>query len=122
MKKPESRYIQGICCICNTNKQHVKGRSLQTGEKVYGSKCSGCYKKLRGLFKGKYKYRKYKKDICEYCGFIPINKCQLDVDHIDNNHKNNELNNLQTLCANCHRLKTFINRQNIHKTKVIKLI
>jgi 5-methylcytosine-specific restriction endonuclease McrA len=34
---------------------------------------------------------------------------QLDVDHIDGDHTNNELNNLQTLCANCHRLKTQVN-------------
>ena len=51
---------------------------------------------------------RHKKDICEQCGFIPVNKCQLDVDHIDGNKKNNDLSNLQTLCANCHRLKTFL--------------
>lgn len=51
-------------------------------------------------------YTKHKKTFCENCGFIPIDKCQLDVDHIDGNHSNNNLENLQTLCANCHRLKT----------------
>ena len=55
-------------------------------------------------------YLIYRKDYCELCGFIPIHECQLDVDHIDNNHKNNELSNLQTLCANCHRLKSRVNR------------
>ena len=34
--------------------------------------------------------------------------CQLDVDHIDGNHNNDEEVNLQTLCANCHRLKTYV--------------
>lgn len=53
------------------------------------------------------RYRRNKKKICEKCGFIPQHKCQLDVDHIDGNHNNNSENNLQTLCANCHRLKTF---------------
>lgn len=43
---------------------------------------------------------------CIQCGFIPENICQLDVDHIDGNKKNNEPHNLQVLCANCHRLKT----------------
>lgn len=62
---------------------------------------------------GKYIYRKYKKDCCEKCGFIPIHKCQLDVDHVDGNHKNNNPDNLQTLCANCHRLKTFLNKDYI---------
>lgn len=51
----------------------------------------------------------HKKDVCEICGFIPVHRVQLDVDHIDGNKKNNEPANLQTLCANCHRLKTYLN-------------
>jgi len=47
------------------------------------------------------------RNICNRCGFTPENKCQIDVDHIDGNHSNNALENLQALCANCHRLKTF---------------
>ncbi len=42
------------------------------------------------------------------CGFVPVHACQLDVDHIDGNRHNHELSNLQTLCANCHRIKTHI--------------
>lgn len=48
----------------------------------------------------------HKKDKCEKCGFVPEDWCQLDVDHIDANKLNNDPSNLQTLCANCHRLKT----------------
>ena len=55
-------------------------------------------------------YRKHKKKYCQNCGFVALHKCQLDVDHIDGNHNNNNLDNLQTLCANCHRLKTYINQ------------
>ena len=55
-------------------------------------------------------YRRHLGKSCELCGFIPINKCQLDVDHKDGVHSNNSPDNLQTLCANCHRLKTFLNR------------
>jgi len=54
--------------------------------------------------------RHFKKSFCEVCGFVAKNKCQLDVDHIDGNHENNEPSNLQTLCANCHRLKTWNNK------------
>ena len=32
----------------------------------------------------------------------------LEVDHIDGNHENNSPTNLRTLCANCHRLKTWL--------------
>lgn len=56
-------------------------------------------------------YRKYKKSYCEHCSFIAIHSCQLDVDHIDGNHSNNDISNLQTLCSNCHRLKTFVNKE-----------
>jgi 5-methylcytosine-specific restriction endonuclease McrA len=33
------------------------------------------------------------------------------VDHIDGNHSNDDPSNLQTLCANCHRFKTWEDRQ-----------
>jgi 5-methylcytosine-specific restriction endonuclease McrA len=46
-----------------------------------------------------------KKYECEIC---KINKWQnealvLELHHIDENHKNNDLDNLQILCPNCHR-------------------
>ena len=55
----------------------------------------------------KYGYKRHKKDACELCGFVAKHSAQLDVDHIDGNGANNDLSNLQTLCANCHRLKTM---------------
>ena len=55
-------------------------------------------------------HRLFKKTFCEECGFIPIHTCQLDVDHIDGNHDNNNAENLKTLCANCHRLKTHLHK------------
>lgn len=51
----------------------------------------------------------HKKDVCEECGFIPQHDCQLTVDHIDGNKYNNEISNYQTLCHNCHALKTLLN-------------
>jgi hypothetical protein len=50
-------------------------------------------------------------DRCQRCGFAPEHPCQLDIDHRDGNHKNDDPTNLQTLCANCHRLKTLVDRQ-----------
>jgi len=47
---------------------------------------------------------------CEICGLKVEHECQLDIDHIDGNSKNNNFSNLQILCANCHRLKTWKNK------------
>ena len=66
------------------------------GKGKYRTTCYHCH------MKGK----RVKKDHCERCGFIPEDTVQLDVDHIDANRSNNDPSNLQTLCANCHRLKT----------------
>lgn len=79
--------------------------------KRYGKKHLGHSHGNKETIKGYWKhakrpYIKHKKLCCESCGFIPEHPCQLDVDHIDGNHHNNDPNNLQTLCANCHRLKT----------------
>jgi 5-methylcytosine-specific restriction endonuclease McrA len=44
--------------------------------------------------------------ICERCGFVPEDTCQLDIDHRNGNPFDRSRENLQVLCANCHRLKT----------------
>lgn len=44
---------------------------------------------------------------CENCGFDNI--LALEVHHIDRNRKNNEIENLSILCANCHKIE--------HRTK-----
>ncbi len=54
-------------------------------------------------------YLAFKKTFCEECNFIAKDTCQLDVDHIDGDHNNNCTDNLRTLCANCHRLKSKVN-------------
>lgn len=51
-------------------------------------------------------YRVHLKDSCERCGFVPEDACQLDIDHVNGDHGDDRPENLQTLCANCHRLKT----------------
>lgn len=96
----------GLCSVCGPARIKSRGSKLdKKGQKNYRCK-NVMYKRL---------YRKHKKDRCESCGFIPVNLVQLDVDHIDGNNKNNNPSNLQTLCANCHRLKTFINNDHIKK-------
>lgn len=107
LKKPEAIEVQGVCVVCKVNKQHNKG-----GGK-YRPVCSGCARERSGKRRHPYKNKivgLYRKDYCEECGFVAKHSCQLDVDHIDGNHNNNEESNLQTLCANCHRYKTWLNK------------
>jgi len=56
--------------------------------------------------------RKYRrllaKETCEMCGFIAKHVCQLDIHHKDGDHNNNRGDNLIVLCANCHRLETYL--------------
>jgi 5-methylcytosine-specific restriction endonuclease McrA len=90
----------GIRPMCECGKPvRSKGRN-QFGARLWDRKCAVC---RWGT------YTRYKKDYCELCGFVAIHRVQLDVDHIDGNHTNNKPDNLQTLCANCHRLKTQLN-------------
>lgn len=69
-------------------------------------------------------YRRFKKDKCENtsCGFVPVDLCQLEVDHIYGNHSNNNPINLQTLCANCHKLKTKLNKDTGPKKRIAKCL
>ncbi len=91
-------------CICG-NLQESKGRV--DGKQVFGRLCSTCRKnRKRGLL-----YLKKKE--CELCGFQAIHPSQIDIDHIDGNHFNNDESNLQSLCANCHRLKTIQNKDHM---------
>ena len=93
------RYGLTIRGLCHCGKQ-VRARGRNTsGEQIYDTKCWSC----------RCEYRRFKKGICAFCGFIPVHPCQLDVDHIDGDRTNNNESNLQTLCANCHRLKTQVN-------------
>jgi Zn finger protein HypA/HybF involved in hydrogenase expression len=81
------------CFVCGVFNVMYKGNNK------YGNKCDSCHHRP---------YSREKKMYCENCGFKALHRAQLDVDHIDENHKNNVPENLQTLCPNCHRLKSLI--------------
>lgn len=51
-------------------------------------------------------YRKFKKNKCQICN----SKIHLLVHHIDGNRKNNNPNNLKTLCDSCHKITHHIVR------------
>jgi len=110
-KKPEPSHVRGKCVSCKKNQQRKRSSSTSKSYKGkykarYAPLCNTCERNRYGIISSNKIYRKHKLDTCFRCGFKPENKCQLDVDHIDKNHNNNDPDNLQTLCANCHRLKT----------------
>lgn len=86
-------------CPCGRNGRNVGIGN--DGERRYGVLCKTCHK---------YNIRN-KKNYCELCGFIAQVPQQIEVDHIDGNKKNNAEDNLQCLCANCHRFKTHANKE-----------
>jgi hypothetical protein len=95
-----------ICANCGVVniklKRYPKGWRCKKAENKFTSLCSRHKRR---------KYRSHLGKLCERCGFIPEHKCQLDIHHKDGNHENGSVENLQTLCANCHRYITELSRQ-----------
>lgn len=98
--------------LCYCGRPRKKAGKGPKGKQYYNKYCA--YHN-RISYEKKWKFKLHKKDTCEACGFAPENPCQLDVDHIDGNNKNCSPENLQTLCANCHRIKTHLNSEHINK-------
>lgn len=69
---------------------------------IYGSTISSHKLKLNLIRDG------YKEKCCEECKVSDWygEELPLELDHVDNNHLNNELSNLKILCPNCHAVKT----------------
>lgn len=89
------------------NKKNFDYSRFEIGEKHRSARLSPALIHLRG--------RK-----CENCGLEewlgqPIN---LEVHHIDGNRKNNELENLQLLCPNCHSYTPNFRSLNIKKKEI----
>jgi hypothetical protein len=85
--------IRKTCGCGRLNMQH--GINKQ-GIVTYKPVCYFCRKEARS----------HKKDFCEKCGIT----VRLEVDHIDGNKFNNKVDNLQTLCNDCHIKKTIENK------------
>ncbi len=101
----------GNCSVCGFVRIKLRNSKSKNLKNKY--RCNTIYKlKLK---RTRYPHRAHKKDYCELCGFKAKHRVQLDVDHIDGNNKNNDPVNFQTLCANCHRLKTFLSKDGAYK-------
>ena len=91
--EPEAR--TAVCQHCGPVKINRKG---------YNGDGSIKWRCATGFHAAKRPHRAFKTGICERCNFEAEDECQLDVHHKDGDHFNNAPGNLQTLCANCHRL------------------
>lgn len=111
--------VKLVCGYCD--KKFERRASDIRWENVFCSKsCSVTVRNIRNAEKNllrtkkgyriaalKYYEHKCSNPKCELikCGIqIPI--IMIDVDHIDNDRKNNAMTNLQLLCVWCHTLKT----------------
>jgi len=92
-----------LCSVCGQTKIKLRDKNRPISSRY---RCKAVYK--RNIINSQYPYAVHKKNNCQKCGFIPVHISQLDVDHIDGDRWNNDPSNLQTLCANCHRLKTHL--------------
>lgn len=86
--------------LCKCGEPRSKKGIDEQGRTRYRTQCNKCIYKQRQL---------PKKDACEKCGLKPASKKDLHKDHIDGDRSNNDMSNIQTLCAECHKEKTKVN-------------
>ena len=107
---------QTKCNICKTKvvcsfiPSKINGKLNVSRKKYFRPQCRSCKKKL--YKERRYSYRDKKEKVCSFCGFFAINKCQLEVDHIDGDASNNNESNLRIICPNCHSLTTNFKNRN----------
>lgn len=104
------------------SKDNPHWRNASWIREEYGTATGYCCQSHHGLryLIGDWIHKQHRKDYCEnidgrvantHCTATIIDKrYQLDVDHKNGDSANNEPENLQTLCKNCHGLKTHENR------------
>jgi 5-methylcytosine-specific restriction endonuclease McrA len=106
---------------CDRPGQHM-GRYRVDGSPSFRKRCEKHHAEHQAAKKGQtarqwtnsfHPYRSMRKDYCENidgrlgftCTANIVWEGMLDVDHIDENPANNDPDNLQTLCKNCHSYK-----------------
>lgn len=89
-----------LCLHCKFALAKPNGKSKH-GFQKWHRYCVDCAK---AIYNDRFKHLQHKKFVCESCGFVPEDKCQLDLVFKDGNKNNKKKKNLITLCANCSRL------------------
>jgi hypothetical protein len=101
-----SQQPRPLCLNCKFALAKPNGKSKH-GFQKWHRYCVDCAKIM---YSAKHKHFAHKKTNCVECGFVPVDKCQLDLVYKDGNKKNKLAKNLLTLCANCSRLYQKKNR------------
>jgi len=111
-RKSEGRYI----CGTHHGKKIAKKHGVKSITHVLAKNAG--YESATAYINSMHPHLKYRKDYCENedgrlgyeCTSTIVWDGQLSVDHIDENHENNDKRNLHTLCHNCHSYKTNLVR------------
>jgi 5-methylcytosine-specific restriction endonuclease McrA len=106
--------------LCNIPgcKNLVALNQILKGKRYYRKICMGHHRERQGLPRtntaGVKKYKMIDNfAVCSRCGFVPEDKVQMDRHHKNGNHKDHRLENIEILCANCHRFVSKLMRQGI---------
>ncbi len=86
----------------------------ETSPGRFRATCYHCHRAHRGLHSYKPWVVPLRKNYCENidgrlgfkCTATIVDKCQIEMDHIDGDNDNNVKENIQFLCSNCHKYKT----------------
>jgi predicted RNA-binding Zn-ribbon protein involved in translation (DUF1610 family) len=114
-------YVNPICPQCGIRERVFNYYSKKDGRPLFKKLCEACRRGNKRTAKEPTYIDAVKRKVetltCEQCGFKAEHPCQLDIDHVDGNHENNHKSNHRVLCANCHRLKTQLNKDylNMHR-------
>ena len=96
----QTKYCSNICQADYQYKQYIN--RWKSGEETGLSGEYGISQHIRRYLMDKYSCR------CQLCGWGEVNQytntTPLEIHHIDGNYKNNNEDNLQLLCPNCHSL------------------
>jgi len=106
-----------LCTHCKFSLAKPNGKSKH-GFQKWHKYCVDCAK---ALYSDRFKYLLHKTPTCEKCGFVPEDKCQMDLINKNGNKKDKSKTNLLTVCANCARLhnkQTRIQRKSILNVSV----